>query len=159
MIHLHRSQEERGTAMVEMALLLPVVMGLMLGIFTGGSAYFRKISLVDASRDGARYGASLKVPAEGLVAWRQAVRARVAEQSGGEISAGEVCAELVVPTGSDLTCGVKDPAGAATDPNVLSPASLVKVAVVKPTKLEFLYFGWNVDLGAKVAARYERDIL
>ncbi len=145
--------------MVEMALLLPVTMGLLLGIFTGGNAYFQKISLVDAARDGARYGASLKVAADGLAGWRQAVQARVAEISGGQIAAYQVCAELVVPTGGETSCGVPDPNGAATDPSALTPASLVKVSVVKPTKLEFLFFSSNQNLSARVAARYERDII
>jgi hypothetical protein len=145
--------------MVEMALLLPFVMSLLLGITTGGSAYFRKISLVDATRDGARYGASLKVPTGGLAAWKLAVQTRVAEQSGGEVAAADVCAELVVPTGSERSCGVADPTGAATDPSALTPASLVKVSVVKPTKIEFLFFSTNHNVSAKVAARYERDII
>jgi hypothetical protein len=134
---------ERGAVLVEMALLLPLIMSLLLGTFTGGDAYFRKISLVDAAREGARYGASLKVPSGGLAAWRQVVAARVADLSGGEIAAYEVCAELVVPTGSESSCGVADPSGASSDPSVLTPASLVKVSVTKPTKLEFLFFSTN----------------
>ena len=145
--------------MVELALLVPVTMGLLLGIFTGGNAYFQKISLVDAARDGARYGASLKVAGDGLAGWRQAVQARVAELSGGQVAAYQVCAELVTPTGQELSCGVTDPAGAASDPTALTPASVVKVSVMKPTKLEFLFFSSSQNLSAKIAARYERDII
>ncbi len=136
-------------------------MALLLGIFTGGSAYFQKISLVDAVRDGARYGASLKHDAAsgGLAQWRQNVKNRVVELSGGQVTAAQVCAELVTPTGAETSCGVADPAGAASDPTVLAPASLVKVSVSKPTKLEFVFFTSTPTVTAKAVARYERDIL
>jgi len=145
--------------MVELALVLPLAMALLLGIFTGGNAYFRKISLVDAARDGARYGASLKVPVGGINAWKAAVAGRVAELSGGEVAAIDVCADLVVPTGLNTACGVADPTGASSDPSFLTPASIVKVAVSKATKLEFIFFTTTPTLSAKIAARYERDLL
>jgi|SRR5919202_443172 Flp pilus assembly protein TadG len=156
-----RARGERGTGTVELALILPVVIALLLGIFTGGSAYFKKISLVDAARDGARYGASLKSDAAsgGIGQWRQNVKARVVELSGGQLSLADVCADLVTPTGSNTTCGVSDPPGAATDPTVLAPASLVKVSVTKATTLQFVFFTSTPTLTAKVVARYERDIL
>src|SRR6266540_570057 len=146
--------DEHGSALVEMALVLPLVMALLLGIFTGGSAYFRKISLVDAARDGARYGASLKVGDNAT--WAQAVKDRVAQLSGGQVTSADVCASLVVPTGSDMACGVADPTGASTDPVVGAPASIVKVSVSTTAKVEFFFFSQNVNLNANVAARYER---
>ena len=144
-----------------MALVLPMAMSALLGIFTGGNAYFMKISMVDAAREGARYGASLKAPGGSLPDWRQAVRIRVATLSGGQVEASDVCAELVVPTlvTPNTACGIPDPAGAASDPSILTPASVVKVSVRKGTKLEFLFFSSNKTLSAGAAARYERDIL
>lgn len=144
---------------METALVVPLVVALLLGVFTGGNAYFKKISLVDAAREGARYGASLKVPAQGIATWRQAVQNRVVELSSGQVSASEVCTDLVVPTGTNTACGVADPAGAASDPTALQPASLVKVSVSTTTRLEFVFFTSNPPLSAKVAARYERDFL
>jgi len=156
---MHRRDDQRGNALVEMAMVLPLAMAMLLGIFTGGNAYFQKISMVDAARDGARYGASLKVPVGGITAWRQAVQDRVVQLAGGQLVAADVCADLVVPTGVNVACGVSDPAGASTDPSVLTPASVVKVSVVKATKVEFIFYTSNPTLSARVAARYERDIL
>jgi len=150
---------EQGNGLVEMAMVVPLVLALLLGVFTGGNAYFRKISLVDAAREGARYGASLKVPAGGITAWRQAVQDRVVQLSGGQTVAADVCADLIVPTGANTSCGVVDPNGASTDPVALTPASVVKVSVATSTTLEFVFFTKNTTLSAKVAARYERDIL
>lgn len=156
-----RGHGERGTGLVELALILPLVMALLLGIFSGGSAYFRKISLVDAVRDGARYGASLKHDAAsgGIAQWRQNVKNRVVELSDGHLTVADVCAELVTPTGSNTTCGIGDPTGSASDPTVLAPASLVKVSVSKVTNMEFVFFTATPTLTAKAVARYERDIL
>jgi len=46
---------ERGAVLVEFALILPVFMMLVLGTFTGGTAYYRRSSIASASREGARY--------------------------------------------------------------------------------------------------------
>lgn len=152
-----RRGDERGSVIVETALVLPVALAVLLGIVTGGTAYYQKIGLVDAVRDAARYGATLKVPSTGMEDWRQAVRNRVADLSGGEVAAADVCADLIVPTGTDTTCGVDDPSGAESDPTVDAPASIVKVSVQKTTQLEFIFFSSTPTLTAKVAARYERD--
>lgn len=157
----HRKRGERGTAFVELAIVLPLLFALLLGIFTGGAAYFRKISLVDAAREGARYGASLRTDAAagGLATWRQNVKDRVVQISGGQLTAADVCVDLVTPTGGNVVCGVSDPPGASADPTVLAPARLVKVSVSKVTKIEFFFFTSNPTLGAEVVARYERDIV
>jgi Flp pilus assembly protein TadG len=152
-----RTRGERGSVIVETAIILPLGMALLLGTVTAGTAYFKKISLVDAAREGARYGASLKVPDSGVSTWQSAVRERVAQISGGEIKAADVCAELVVPTGSDSTCGVADPDGAEDDPSSDDPASVVKVSVESSARLDFIFFSSSPTLSAKVAARYERD--
>ena len=54
-----RPREERGAALVEFALILPVVVMLALGIVSGGAAYQAKLSLSNGAREGARYGATL----------------------------------------------------------------------------------------------------
>ena len=142
-------------------MVLPLAFAMLLGVLTGGHAYFQKISLVDAAREGARYGASLKVAPtpSGPSDWQQAVKDRVAALSGGEITASDVCAQLVTPTGGNAACGVADPQGAASDPTSLTPASIVKVSVSKVTRVDFVFFSRSPTLTSKVAARYERDIL
>ena len=152
-------RNEQGTGLVELALVLPIAVSILLAMFTGGHAYFQKISLVDAARDGARYGASLRIPPGGIGDWRVQVRNRVAALSGGEITPNEVCVDLVRPTGTNTACGVPDPVGAAADPTLLTPASVVKVSVQKPARIEFFFFSTSPTLTSKIAARYERDIL
>ena len=115
--------------------------------------------MVDAAREGARYGASLRNDSAtgGLTAWRSSVKERVVQLSGGQLTIADVCAELVTPTGFNTVCGIDDPPGASADPTVLAPARLVKVSATKATRIEFFFFSTSPTLSAKVVARYERD--
>ena len=56
-----RTRDERAAALVELAIVLPLVIALILGLFTGGMAYNRKITIVNAAREASRYGATLPV--------------------------------------------------------------------------------------------------
>jgi hypothetical protein len=47
---------EHGTSLVELALALPVLLLLVLGTFDLGRAVYIRTSLVNAARDGARFG-------------------------------------------------------------------------------------------------------
>jgi hypothetical protein len=127
-------------------------LALVLAVFTGGTAYFRKVTIVDAVREGARYGASLAIPGGDTTAWEASVKSRVSQVSGGDVTAAEVCAKLVYAVGGN-DCGVGDPAGAAAETTV----HLVKVSVSKPAKLEAFFFTLDTTLTGKLAARYERD--
>lgn len=139
---------------MEFALVMPLVMSLALGIFTGGATYTQKIALVDSVREAARYGASLAVPsgAAGVSDWETSVKNRVVDASGGGLTAADVCAQLVLPTGG-TACGVADPVGASSE----STVHVVKVSVAKPGTIEFFFFSLSPTLTAELAARYERD--
>ncbi len=49
----HRDKD-RGAAAVELALVLPILLLLLMGIVEFGQAYYTKIALTAAARDGAR---------------------------------------------------------------------------------------------------------
>jgi len=131
-------------------------MSLVLGIYTGGQAYTNKIGVVEAVREGARYGASLPVgTATGaLDEWKLRVRDRVGDASAGDVLPADVCVEWVLP-GTTSVCpySLADPAGAANEPTV----HLVKVSASRAAKMEFFFFSRNTVLVGKLVARYERD--
>lgn len=52
-----RGQRDRGAAMVELALVLPVLVLLLVGIVEAGRAYGANVALQGAARDGARLAA------------------------------------------------------------------------------------------------------
>ena len=57
------SHGQRGTATVEFGLLLPVLLLIVSGIIEFGMALFDKAVITNASREGARAGIVLRVPA------------------------------------------------------------------------------------------------
>lgn len=57
-------QKEEGQALVEFALVLPILLTLLLGILVFGQIYFSYLIIQNASRDGARYGSVLASDSE-----------------------------------------------------------------------------------------------
>ncbi|MCA1847120.1 MAG: pilus assembly protein, partial [Actinobacteria bacterium] len=86
-----RRDSERGTALVEFALVLPLIMALILGLVTGGSAYNRKLSMTNAVREGSRFGATL----DGSTTWASSVQTRTVELATGDLTTSQVCVQLV----------------------------------------------------------------
>ena len=54
----HRRDSERGQSLVEFALVIPIVLLIMLGLFDQGRIVFINNSLSDGARDGARHAAT-----------------------------------------------------------------------------------------------------
>ena len=149
-----RRPPEAGALLVELAVVLPVFLCLVLGSVTAGDAYARRVSVLEAVREGARYGASLALGSgpTALTDWENSVKARVVAASGGELTTAAVCAKLVFPTGA-TDCGAADPAGASAEAGV----HLVKVSASRSATIEWFFFSTSATLKGKLAARYERD--
>ena len=112
---------ERGVALVEFALVLPLLAMLMLGTFSGGIAYNRKITMTNAVREAARYGATLApstIPLPppstccGIDLWVNRVADAVVENAEGELDPGdpgrEICVAYVYPA-ADAIVADTDP--------------------------------------------------
>ena len=91
---------ERGAAMIEFALLLPLLVMLVFGIITFGRAYFAKVELASAVREGARAAALGKTNGD-------AVGATVTAGSGLGISSGNVQVLASCPPGADTAARVR----------------------------------------------------
>lgn len=52
-----RRARERGQAVIETALVLPVIFAMILGVFSLGSLFSTQLIVTNASREGARMGA------------------------------------------------------------------------------------------------------
>src|SRR5207245_5966279 len=96
--------DERGAALVEFAIALPLLMALVLGMFSGAVAYNRKITLTGAARDAGRYATTH--PVTGTVgAWLTDVAQFTASNSQGELDPGSagryICVAYVPPNGTN----------------------------------------------------------
>lgn len=67
-------RQRRGQSLVEMALLLPLILMLMLGLVDFGRAYYILVSLNDAADEGATY-AAINPRADDTLIWERAAAA------------------------------------------------------------------------------------
>src|SRR5438045_1794603 len=86
------ARRARGAVVVEFALVLPILVALLVGITTSGIAYNKKLNLTYATREGARYGATVP-PSQSWASgtWASNVRDLVVARSGGDLTAANVC--------------------------------------------------------------------
>jgi len=60
----HLVKDNRGTQLVEFAIVLPILMLLLVGIMEFGRAFFSWVVITNGAREGARYGAIGKSSSE-----------------------------------------------------------------------------------------------
>jgi Flp pilus assembly protein TadG len=161
-----RARGERGAVVVEIALIAPVLLGVLLLIFTGGSTYAHKISLANAAREAARYGATVPLdqclPATNCAGstWAELVRSVGVSRSDGALATAGVCVALVSGPGSapvavdtaHTTAGGVAPCyvdGSADE------GERVQVTVTRRDRIEAILIARDVNLAAKATARFE----
>lgn len=160
----HR-QPERGAAMVEFALVLPVIVMLTFGMITSGIAFNHKMDITHAAREGARYGATLPLtqcsgspnPC-GTSTWAQVVRSVVVERAMGAVTEADICVALV--HGSTATPNT--PASHSTGGAVCFAESggdsdnRVQVSITKSDdKIDGIFFQIPVTLTTEATAKFE----
>ena len=165
-----RDKSESGAALVEFALLLPVFMALVLGMFSGGLIYNQKMDLTHASREGARYGAAIDKAQRfsNQQSWASNVRDLVVARSGGDLTAGSgttagistdgVCVALVfgsTPTATDINHTTAGGTSACFTDSSSDTGTRVQVSARKAGKLEVLFFARVMTLTANATAHYE----
>lgn len=87
-------RSERGAAMVEMALVLPIVILLFLGMIDFGRAIFLYNNLANAAREGARYGSAKLNPGPVKADVESYTNARVRDFSGNAAAPSKAVATI-----------------------------------------------------------------
>lgn len=143
-----RRGKRRGQSMVELALVLPILLLIVLGLIEFGRAFFIYTVVSNAAREGARFGIIEPANAEGIQ------------------SAAESRLILVAPEAVSITVSYDDGDGAGEyfDPLLISPGqSRVRVnvsyefsmitpiirGIFPPTEIRFLS-ARTVSVGARV---------
>lgn len=163
---LRASGRESGAALVEFALVLPVFLMLLLGMMTGGLAYSRKLSVAQAAREGARFGATLPITASTPVsAWLPRVGALTISSSDGELTSDKpgrfVCIAHVPSSGTPQkweVIGASSPvqsAGTCVADDGRAGETRVQVVAQRSSRLEALVFSRNLTVGSHAVARFE----
>ncbi|MFP5256264.1 MAG: TadE/TadG family type IV pilus assembly protein [Acidimicrobiia bacterium] len=108
-----RVRRDDGVAIVEMALVLPVLVVLLLGMFTGALAWNQSQALGQGARITARYASTLPLPVAGPsevqatveTEWLKDLITRTVSASEGQLAADvagrKICVAYVDPAGDD----------------------------------------------------------
>jgi len=157
-----RGERERGAAVVEFAFVIPVLAMLLVGMISSGILYNKQMQLTHATREGARYGAT--VPEDQTFSsgtWATNVRNLVVDRSAGELENAQVCVALVVSNppvpittdGSHTTQSGNQPC--FDDSGGGQSGKRVQVKVQRPGELDAVFLRIDVTLGAKATAKHE----
>lgn len=167
---VERARPDRGAALVEMALVLPLLLMLLIGIVSAGIAYNHQLGLTHAAREAGRYGATLPVTNYASTAeWLDAVAARALDEAIGTLGPGTpglfVCVAYVHPNGTtalDTTSrrvetggGVSytsDPCFSDGRPN---DEKRVQVRVARDVTFNAVVFQQTVNLDSDAVNRFE----
>jgi Flp pilus assembly protein TadG len=174
----HRARQ-RGAALVEFAIVAPVLFAILLGIFTGGLAFNRKLALTNGVREGSRFGATLGVAASTdcgslttatLDCWLTQVANTVVQAAEGElgstVAARSICVAFVHPDGTTATDQtrrlVRTSSGDAFTSGSTcfsdgraSSESRVQVTASRDAQIEFVFATRNVTLSTQSVSRFE----
>lgn len=93
-------KSEKGQAMVEFALVLPLLLILLCGIIDFGWLYYNQITLNNAAREGARYAVIYYDPVSD---WKSAAESRMLSSMVGVSSAAAIVSD---PTEQRITASV-----------------------------------------------------
>ncbi len=150
----------RGAAAFEFALIVPVLAMLLFGMISAGLALDDKQQMTFASREGARYAAT--IPASQTFVsgtWATNVRDLVVARSSGTLSASDVCvslvegspAKVVVPSSSYSTAGVPCIAGETFPVSGTDNGRRIQVTAGRNARIELVVFG-RIDVRMDVDA-------
>ena len=93
-------KEEKGQAMVEFALVLPILLCLLCGILDFGWLYYNQITLNNAAREGARYAVIHYDPSGD---WKNEAELRMTDSMEGVRSATAIVSD---PVGQQIRASV-----------------------------------------------------
>ena len=155
-----RHRDQWGTAAVEFALVVPILLMLLLGIITFGIAYSQSVALNNTAREGARFGAT----SANTTAWAGDVEQRVkdlyfdASHDFGNQSGDEICTALVkVGTASPLrTSGCTIASAPATPAGAVDGTCVVKVWIHQDVQLLWGLGSATKQITARSVALYDR---
>ena len=145
-MHFSRRNNETGAVLIEAAIVMPILIMLVLGIWSVGRAYNIYLTMDHAAREAARYGAVNADDASWLVEVKQKAIGEAAPSL--TLAGADVCAALV--DGPGINPG--DCLDSTDDPRTEKRAQVV---ITRQVPLDFLFFNMNVTLHARAVSRWE----
>jgi Flp pilus assembly protein TadG len=173
-----RGRGERGASMVEFALILPVFLILIFGGITASMAYQDRSAVVNAVREGSRFGATLPYAQCDTTSnctaggrphnWATLVQYATQKRSEGALSTSQICVALVTgssgaiytrtPTAGVYTTGTTSAfptTGCFDDGNAYTEARVHVSAIKDGEKINLVFHTFSLSLTSKSVTRYE----
>lgn len=167
----NRMRDAEGAQLVEFAFVLPLLLMILMGIITGGIAFNRNISVDNAAREAARYGATLPVES-GMSTWLNDVADVAIRSAAGDLDDGiqgrTVCVAYVYPDGSDADDSTARILVNSTGVRNVSPNNTcfadgrpnderrIQVQLVRESDLILVLWGRTLTLQGESTVRFER---
>lgn len=162
--------DDRGAVLVEFALTLPLLIMILLGMFTGGLAWNQKLAVTNGVREGSRFGATLPIAnsvcgsGSGTVdCWLSQVADVTQAASEGNldssVSSRNICVAVVTTTTTrSLTRSSSgDSYAGTTCPNFTDGRtdSRVQVTASRTATVEFMLFTLTPTMSTQSVTRFE----
>ena len=161
--------DERGAALVEFGLVIPIFVMLILGSVTLGLAYNDNNSLNNGAREAGRFAATL--PVDTMNVWLNDVADAAEVATNGAVSDGatgsEICIAYVYPAGDEAhdqtTVLFRDASGTTVTPGAYcfedgrpNDERRVQVLLGRESQVQAIVYTRNIELEARSVVRYER---
>ncbi|NND04379.1 MAG: hypothetical protein HKN91_16505 [Acidimicrobiia bacterium] len=171
---IRHSDKDAGAALVEFAVLAPLLLMLLFGIVSAGLAFNESLALTHAAREAGRSAATLPVSNfADLDAWLAAVSAQAINDADGSLDNSvpgrTVCVAYVHPDGTlptDVTKRlITTPAG--PQPTELLPCFAdgrpneerrVQISVARDSEINVILFSIDVTLDSEATNRFEAGL-
>ncbi len=169
---------EDGAALVEFAIVLPLLLIIVFGIISFGFIFNHKLSLTDGAREAGRFGATLPVTnfaasGDPMQQWLDAIASRAEADATGSLDAGvpnrTICVAYVYPVGQDevdRTRRREESGGSIEysydrcfDDGRPGDERRVQVRVGRDTDLEAIFFSITITLTADSVTRFEASLV
>jgi len=163
------AHDDRGAVLVEFALTLPLLMMILLGMFTGGLAWNQKLAVTNGVREGSRFGATLPLAnsvcgsGSGTVdCWLSQV-ADVTQSSsenelGTAVPSRSVCVAYISTTTTRSLTRTASGDTYATGTTCFSDSrtdTRVQVTASRTATIEFMVFTMTPTLSSQSVSRFE----
>jgi Flp pilus assembly protein TadG len=165
-----RASDDRGAALVEFALVFPILAMLLFGVISAGMAWNQNLALAQAARVGGRYAATL--PTQNYTSmddYLDAIATRVVSSSEGVVSSTVqgriVCVAYVHPSGtttldrtrrrSETSSGVTRTDSTCFSDGQASSERRVQVMLERPATFETGLWSQTITLHQQLSFRYE----
>lgn len=76
---VHPVKKQKGQSLVELAIMLPILLIILLGIVDFGRVFYAYVTITNASREGARYGSLYPLSTD-------EIRSRVQQETAGTMT-------------------------------------------------------------------------